>query len=87
MDYGTYLKKEKKVKNSQSVHYVKQTKFQGSRRFVRGGIIKRLIQKPLPLRNIHTLFPQYEREVVLSICEDLKKEGIIKEKNKILFLM
>ena len=52
MDYGTYLKKEKKVKNSQSAHYVKQKKFKGSRRFVRGGIVKLLVENLLSFREL-----------------------------------
>jgi A/G-specific adenine glycosylase len=86
MDYGTYLKKEKKIKNSQSIHYVKQSTFAGSRRFVRGGIVKHLTQKPLSVNDITLLFPKYEKEVLVSVCEDLKREGIIKEKNKTIFL-
>jgi A/G-specific adenine glycosylase len=87
MDYGTYLKKEKKVKNSQSVHYVKQKKFEGSRRFVRGGIIKKLVQGKASFQEICILFPAYQTEVLESICYDLKKEKLIKERGGYFFLI
>jgi A/G-specific adenine glycosylase len=40
MDYGVYLKKELKINNKKSKHYSRQSKFQGSRRQVRGAIIR-----------------------------------------------
>ncbi len=42
MDYGAYLKKEHKFVNSQSKHYTKQSKFEGSVRQVRGEVIRQL---------------------------------------------
>ncbi len=44
MDYGVYLKKELKVNNENSKHYVKQSKFIGSHRQVRGAIVRVLTQ-------------------------------------------
>ncbi len=40
MDYGVYLKKELKISNKASKHYAKQSKFIGSKRQVRGAIIR-----------------------------------------------
>ncbi|MFA5999277.1 MAG: hypothetical protein WC747_04630 [Candidatus Babeliales bacterium] len=44
MDYGVYLKKEFKANNKGSRHFIKQSKFIGSRRQVRGAIIRILTQ-------------------------------------------
>lgn len=42
MDYGTFLKKRYPGLGRKSSHYTRQTKFQGSRREMRGKILKRL---------------------------------------------
>ncbi len=42
MDYGVHLKGKVKNPNQRSKHYAKQSKFEGSNREVRGGIIKEL---------------------------------------------
>ncbi|MEY4747167.1 MAG: putative A/G-specific adenine glycosylase [Candidatus Parcubacteria bacterium] len=42
MDYGAYLKKTGVRNNSRSVHYVKQSKFEGSLRQMRGEILRQL---------------------------------------------
>jgi A/G-specific adenine glycosylase len=43
MDYGTMLKKTGHDKNGRSAHYVKQTRFEGSRRQLRGAVLKALL--------------------------------------------
>ncbi|MBP7854389.1 hypothetical protein KAZ82_00455 [Candidatus Babeliales bacterium] len=44
MDYGVFLKKDLKANNKSSKHYTRQAKFIGSRRQVRGAIVKNLTQ-------------------------------------------
>ncbi len=44
MDYGVFLKKEYQANNKSSKHYLKQSKFVGSKRQVRGAIIRILIK-------------------------------------------
>lgn len=46
MDYGSYLKKQGVKLNKQSKHYVKQSKFEGSARQLRGAILRELLKKP-----------------------------------------
>lgn len=46
MDYGSFLKKSGVRLNNRSKHYSKQSKFEGSRRQLRGQILKLLIHKP-----------------------------------------
>jgi A/G-specific adenine glycosylase len=43
MDYGTMLKKSGEDKNARSKHYKKQERFEGSRRQIRGRILKILL--------------------------------------------
>lgn len=76
MDYGTYLKSTG-VKNIKSKHYVKQTKFEGSDRQIRGKIIAYLTQtkKPENIADLHELIND-KRSV--SILESLKNEGLVK---------
>lgn len=76
MDYGTYLKRVKKVKNIQSKHYAKQSKFEGSRRQMRGRILKTLLTYgPISLQTLMSHLPDDER--IESVVEDLLAEGII----------
>lgn len=44
MDYGAFLKKEGKGKNTKSKHYTKQSKFEGSDRQIRAAIVRYLTQ-------------------------------------------
>jgi A/G-specific adenine glycosylase len=44
MDYGALLKKKTSNPNRRSAHYTKQSKFEGSFRQIRGGILKSLVQ-------------------------------------------
>lgn len=46
MDYGTHLKKTIGNASRQSAHYAKQSSFKGSKRQIRGQIIKLLLESP-----------------------------------------
>lgn len=73
MDYGVYLKKEFKNPSRKSKAYTKQSKFEGSKRQVRGKVIRQLLeQKAATLDDI-------DKEVVA----DLEKEGLIKKKGAV----
>lgn len=43
MDYGSDLKKRSKTLSAKSIHYTPQSRFEGSRRQIRGQLIKRLL--------------------------------------------
>lgn len=86
MDYGTYLKKEKKVKNTQSAHYIKQKPFKGSLRYVRGTLLKQLVTKKIEKEDVYDFFPEYTSREVEKVCADLLKEGLIKETKKYFYL-
>ncbi len=82
MDYGAYLKKERKIKNTQSKHYIKQKPFKGSLRYVRGTLLKKLIFGKLLKEDVYDLFPDYTHTQIEKVCSDLLTEGIIKETKK-----
>lgn len=79
MDYGAYLAKQGENPNKKSKHYVKQKKFKGSVREVRGGIIKLLLQKPYTLREMEIIYKNDER--LFTVLRQLKEEGFIVLKN------
>lgn len=90
MDYGNHLKKSLKNINSSSKHYSKQTKFKGSKREIRGFIVKQLTQQnytPLTVINIKIKEQiPYNNNDPMPIIETMKKEKIIKVKDNILFI-
>ena len=56
MDYGTFLKREKGIRNNmQSAHHTTQTPFEGSRRQVRGAVVRHLLkdQKGVTAKNLY----------------------------------
>lgn len=81
MDYGVYLKKVLKVSNKASRHYATQSKFEGSKRQVRGVVVKILskvgslsFQELSELVAIELPSNQHCLETVLS---DLQKDGLV----------
>ncbi len=75
MDYGAMLKKSGTVENSRSTHYVKQSRFEGSKRQVRGKILKLVAERD----------SAHQREItddindkrVSGIIDDLVREGFL----------
>lgn len=90
MDYGVYLKKEMRVNNKQSKHYAVQSKFTGSRRQVRGAIIR--ILSKTKVVSWDELFDLVRQELpenkhdINQIMQELIREGMIKEQNEDLLL-
>lgn len=76
MDYGTYLGKTVQNPNRRSKHYVKQSKFEGSRRQVRGGVLRELIKGPMKAEALVKLLG-FERKQVFDVLKDLEQEGFI----------
>lgn len=74
MDYGSHLKQEVGNVSRSSKHYAKQSKFEGSRRQIRGQILKLLGTKQLTSAQIATNIGDERLESVLA---DLAKEGLI----------
>jgi A/G-specific adenine glycosylase len=90
MDYGNHLKKSLKNINSASKHYAKQSKFKGSKREIRGFIIKQLTQQNhISLLAITDSIKKelgHNKHDALPIIETMNKEKIIKLKDDILFI-
>jgi len=77
MDYGTHLKATIGNVNKASKHYAKQSKFHGSRRQVRGQIIRLLGSGPHTLVALRTAIEDARLESVLHdlITEDLVRQN------------
>jgi A/G-specific adenine glycosylase len=76
MDYGSYLKKQ--IRNtSQSAHYTKQSKFEGSNRQIRGMVLRELSSGT---KSMLELARQIDDQRLTSIVEDLVAERMINKK-------
>jgi A/G-specific adenine glycosylase len=67
MDYGSYLKQEKGNFARASKHHVTQSVFQGSRRQVRGVVLRTLIKNSMT------------HSQLLSICDDDRLDGVLED--------
>jgi A/G-specific adenine glycosylase len=74
MDYGTYLKQTSPNLNSASKHYVKQSQFEGSRRQVRGHVLRLLGAGAFTIDELIHLIPD---ERTLEVIKQLAEEGFI----------
>jgi A/G-specific adenine glycosylase len=90
MDYGVYLKKELKATNKSSKHYTRQSKFVGSRREMRGAIVRVLTQhRQLGHEDlmilVHNEVPHNAHSADI-VVRQLLHEGLIQERNHHYFL-
>jgi A/G-specific adenine glycosylase len=74
MDYGTHLKQTIGNLNALSKHYAKQSPFVGSKRQIRGQVLRLLAERPLPAKALKTEIPDGRLQTVL---QDLTAEGFI----------
>jgi len=79
MDYGSYLKSQNHGHIKKSRQYVKQSKFIGSNRQVRGAIIRALAQKPATTHELSVALNGDSR--VALVCQKLEAEGLIESHN------
>lgn len=90
MDYGVYLKKELKVSNKASRHYTKQSKFIGSRRQLRGAVVKILTRARIisydELQELMVLELPDNRHDMAKVVESLCKEGFLRYQNNVVQL-
>jgi A/G-specific adenine glycosylase len=80
MDYGAYLKKIYRNPNNRSIHYVKQSRFQGSSRQVRGQIVRLLTQNGALSRNQIERLLQTQKYDIDAILDQLRKDELIRKK-------
>lgn len=81
MDYGAHLKRSGVKTNTQVKGYTKQSKFTGSRREVRGAILRKLTESPTTKQQLLKLLPKERELQMLEVLDHLTKEGMI-QKNK-----
>lgn len=74
MDYGSFLKAQIGNQNHRSKHYVKQSRFSGSRRQVRGTILKALLIAPATNQQ---LMDTIQDERVDEVLIELEAEGLV----------
>ena len=77
MDYGGYLKKTIGNTAQASKHYTKQSQFEGSRRQVRGQILKALLNKALSLPELQD---QIADERLADVLAELETEELVTQK-------
>jgi A/G-specific adenine glycosylase len=77
MDYGTYLKKNGVRNNAQSEQHIKQNKFEGSMRQIRGEVIRQA-QKNVFVSDLIKVIPD---ERLIKALEALQKDGLVKVNN------
>lgn len=83
MDYGALAIPKKNNPNRKSAHYMRQTTFEGSRRFIRSLIIKKLLKAPISEAQLITYLAtqdhSFSRTAIKEIIQEIKKEGFISE--------
>ena len=85
MDYGSYLKKTGVRLNAKSKHYARQTKFKGSRRELRGKILKLLLES----RKSASALAKGSGRASLEVREELarlRKEKLVISQSGMFFL-
>lgn len=81
MDLGTALKKTVPNPNRRSVHYTKQSPFEGSDRKIRGTLLKQFLKKQCLDEDEILGSVAEDPQRVKKILVDLEKEGFIIRKN------
>lgn len=74
MDYGSYLKTQTVNPSRRSKHYTKQSKFEGSRRQLRGQILRELATQK---QTRQQLINGIKDDRLTGVLDDLVKEGLI----------
>ena len=78
MDYGVYLKQSLPNPSRQSKHHVKQSKFKGSDRQIRGSILRVLLKhKMLVFENLLVLLEASDQERISNVIQTLVKDELV----------
>lgn len=81
MDYGAMLKEIYKNPSRRSKHYVKQSKFEGSNRKLRGMILRDLTKHSVSYDDLSdACLEEYDTSQVTDTLAQLHKEGLITKK-------
>ncbi len=82
MDYGNMLGKQKDNANLKSKHYVKQSKFEGSKRQLRGKVLKYLSYHAQLTAKFYLQLNDVDQKRVNEILYELSNEGFIEQDEK-----
>lgn len=77
MDYGAMLGKQVENPNRKSAHYVRQSRFKGSNRELRGRIIKILLRKKYCTENGIQKETRRSLKLIRKVFKELEVEGFI----------
>lgn len=78
MDYGAYLKTTQGNATRQSAHYRRQPPLKGSRRQIRGHVLRLLVSAPHSMEDLQRAIPDGRLQEVLTALED---EGLIQHRS------
>lgn len=81
-DLGVYIKKTIGNHNCKSAAYTRQSRFEGSRRQVRGGILRELLALPHQTAEDLAIGLQRSQEEVKSVLVELAREGFIAQNSQ-----
>ena len=77
MDYGTHIKQQFGNKSRASKSYTKQSPFKGSKRAVRGAVIRALAARP---HSYEVLEQTVDDPRLEDVLHDLVREGLVAER-------
>lgn len=83
MDFGTFLKASVGNPNKRSKSYAKQSKFEGSKRQLRGRVLRMLAESPEQLKDLRA---QLTDERLIEVIEELQAEELISVQDKTVML-
>jgi len=82
MDYGVRLAGQVPNPNRRSAHYAKQSRFEGSRRQLRGQVLRLVLKDGAMSIDALALALGIEAETVEGIVHELVKEGFLKRRSR-----
>ncbi len=77
MDYGVMLKRRDRSIGRRSAHYVRQAPFKGSRREIRGKVLRVLVKSGGARREEIKNAVRCERTILEAVLKELSREGFI----------
>ena len=86
MDYGSMLKKRHPNPSRKSAHHQRQAPFEGSRRQVRGRVLRALLADPgMPRKRLAAVVGVPVTDLV-SVIDELEQEGLVRKKGGLLYI-
>jgi A/G-specific adenine glycosylase len=80
MDYGVMLKKRHANPSRKSAHHQKQKPFEGSRRQLRGQVLRALLANPGVTVKVLCAVMDRPEEAVAPVIDELVREGLVRKK-------